>query len=356
MNHVKFFTGKLLEQMHRKTGIMHILRMSLNFARLGVLDTVRIEACSNCQLRCPACPTGTGKNRDSAIGSGYLKFSDFKMIVDENRWIKNVELSNYGEIFLNPELEEIIRYAHKRGINITAGNGVNLNNVSNHMLECLVKYEVRFISVSIDGASDETYRIYRRGGDFDMVIRNIEKINEFKKKYNSEFPRLGWQFVVFGHNEHEISAARKMAEKMNMDFSCKLNFSELYPVRDKESVRRKIHMGVASEDEFRQKYKRNPITPCHDLWFSPQINWDGKLLGCCINTHSDFGNVFVSGLLNCLRSEKYVAAKDLFLGKPSSKNIACSHCACKDMADLEPLWFMTILRLQSAMQKLLRWP
>ena len=45
------------------------------------------------------------------------------------------------------------------------------------------------IFVSIDGASEATYRLYRQGRSFNRVINNVNRINYYKKKYNSEFPR-----------------------------------------------------------------------------------------------------------------------------------------------------------------------
>ena len=66
---------------------------------------------------------------------------------------------------------------------------------------------------------------------------------------------------------------------------------------------------------------------CHQLWISPQINWDGKLLGCCINQKDDFGNVFELGLKECLRGKKYVYAKKMLLGKVGPrKDIPCYDC------------------------------
>ena len=54
---------------------------------------------------------------------------------------------------------------------------------------------LEFLSCSIDGASPETYRVYRVRGDFDAVIANIRTINAHKRAYGTELPRLLWQFV-----------------------------------------------------------------------------------------------------------------------------------------------------------------
>jgi MoaA/NifB/PqqE/SkfB family radical SAM enzyme len=174
---------------------------------------MRLEVSSFCQLRCPSCPT-TDRSSHPAIGSGIFKFEDFRNLVDLNPSLERIEISNYGEIFLNPNLPQILEYAHEKGIQIAVENGVNLNHAKDEVLEALVKYQVRIITCSIDGATPETYRLYRVRGDFDAVIRNIETINAHKRHYGSDLPQLVWQFVVFGHNEHEIPLARRLPRSL----------------------------------------------------------------------------------------------------------------------------------------------
>ena len=302
-------------------------KMLSDYSPLRGIRKVRLEASSICQLKCPACPTGTGEIDKSAVGKGFLTFENFSKFVDGNPRIKSIELSNYGEMFLNPDLGKIMRYAHMKRVTLTAGNGVNLNNASDELLEHTVKYRVRCMTVSIDGASPKTYGVYRRGGDFDKVIENIRRINHYKEKYDTRFPELTWKFVIFGHNEHELPEARRMARVLGMDFNPKLNFSKLFPVKDKELVRKEVGSGASSEDEFRERNDAAYFIPCYDLWFQPAINWDGKLLGCCVNFWGDFGNVFETGLKECMKSERYESAKNLFLGKKvTRKDIPCFSC------------------------------
>ena len=114
-----------------------------------------------CQLRCPICSTGKDQNKNGTIGWGYLRFKDFKALVDQNPKIQQIELSNYGEIFLNPELHKIIRYAYIKEIILTAENGVNLNTVKPEILKELIEYKFQSLVISLDGASDKTYKKYR---------------------------------------------------------------------------------------------------------------------------------------------------------------------------------------------------
>lgn len=289
---------------------------------------LRVDACSICQLRCQKCSTAKGINRRGVVGWGYLKFEDFKQLIDDNPTVRTAEVSNWGEIFLNPELGEIIRYAHANDVKLKAGNGVNLNTLDDGMAETLVKHRFNYLSISIDGASHQTYKVYRRKGKFKKVIRNIKRINRYKAKYGSTFPKLAWQFVVFGHNEHELPLARQMARDLDMTFKPKLNHSPAYsPVMNHRFVREQSGLAVASRDEYAHRTKRQYSFPCAQLWDSPQINWDGKLLGCCVNKFGHFGNVFEQGLREAIRTERYTYAKQMVVGrKPGRPDIPCFHC------------------------------
>ena len=290
---------------------------------------IRLEASSFCQLRCPSCPT-TSKAIHPAVGSGFLKASNFRKLVDDNPSISEIELSNYGEIFLNPDLLEIMAYAHSRGVTLSADNGVNLNNAKDDTLEGLVKYGFRSMTCSIDGASAETYSRYRVRGSFDRVLENIRKINSFKKLYKSRRPILKWQFIVFGHNEHEILDARKMAKDLNMKLITKMTWDdEFSPIRNKGNVMKATAWKVATREEYRRKYGRDyKQRICSQLWTEPQINWDGKVLGCCRNFWGDFGgNAFTDGLVNSINNEKITYARDMLLGKrPVRHDIPCTTC------------------------------
>jgi FkbM family methyltransferase len=294
--------------------------------------SVRIDASTVCQLNCPPCPNAAGEIRKN-VGSGFLKFQDFKNIIDDNIWIRDVELSNWGEIFLNPDLLKIIKYAHEKNVVLRADNGANLNRVGDEVLEALVKYGFHSITCSIDGASQETYSIYRRNGNFEKVMEHIRRINHYKSKYNSEFPLLTWQFVAFGHNTHEIGTARKMANDLKMNFYVKLPWDDVYtqtlsPVKEKDFVSEESGLGVSSREEYLEKTGKDYIEEtCTQLWKQPQINFDGRVLGCCVNYRGDYGNAFKDGLIECLNNEKINYARQMLLGiKESRDDIPCAVC------------------------------
>jgi MoaA/NifB/PqqE/SkfB family radical SAM enzyme/mannose-6-phosphate isomerase-like protein (cupin superfamily) len=317
-------------------------------ARKKALDPrfVRLETSTVCQLKCPSCPTTTGATGQK-LGVGSLKFEDFKKFIRRNPQISHVELSNWGEVFLNRELVKILAYAYRRNVYLYVANGANLNHLREDVPEALVKYKLRRITCSIDGASQETYARYRVQGDFNRVVENIKAINRWKTKYRSPYPELKWQFVAFGHNEHEIARAREMAGALGMSFFLKLSWGDLYdlpdfsPVRNKELVGKETGLGVSSRKEYLAKYGRDYVehTCCWDLWNSPQINYDGRMLGCPINYWGDYGNVFDEGLDACLNGEKMEYARDMLMGKREPKEgIPCTSCKVYDRIKKDQTW------------------
>jgi len=317
-----------------------------------------IECNASCQLRCPECPT-TSNNSSPVFGYGFLKFRNFKKLIDDNPQFMLVQLQNRGELFLNPELLDIIKYAHKKKVALYCDSGVNLNNVRDQVLEGLAKYRFRSILCSIDGATPEIYKIYRVGGNLNRVIENVRKINYFKKKYRSKFPVLAWQFVVFGHNEHEIPKARKLAHELNMSFVTKMAWDSDYsPIRNKEFVRTETGWNAATREEYEKvekvDYSRHV---CYELWKSPRINWDGKVIGCCWNNWAEFGgNVFSEGYIASINSEKMNYAREMLLGnKETHGGLPCSSCklylkmkasnrylTMKEIFRNTPLWYRTV--------------
>jgi MoaA/NifB/PqqE/SkfB family radical SAM enzyme len=292
---------------------------------------VRLEASTLCQLKCKSC--SFQKNNCGTLRKGYLTFDNFKSFLDNNEFIETIELSNFGEIFLNPDLILILKYAYEKNISLYADNGVNFNTVTDEVIEALVKYSFKRIAVSIDGASQEVYSIYRINGNFNTVINNIRKLNEYKQKYNSQYPELLWQYVLMGHNENDVIKAKKIANELGMQIYFKLTWDKGYVPENVEMLKKETGLKYLSREEVFKNEGRpyGNYGLCRLLWNEPQINWDGRLLGCCCVSNDDYGvNVFKIGLKKAINSKKYRYAKEMIQGKvgvpKNKKNIPCVNC------------------------------
>ncbi len=296
---------------------------------LMIPHKIRIDAASVCQLKCPACPTGIGTLGATVVGVGVLTLRRLRRILEGADWVKSIELSNWGEVFLNKQLAEILWYTEAQGIRISMSNGVNLNDATDAQLEAVVKHRVRHIACSIDGATQESYAQYRRGGNFDAVIRNIRRIVEFKRAYHSRYPELTWQFVVFGHNEYELPKARLLAQELGMEFQVKLSWDEaISPIVDVDFVKAETGLEYASRTEFSRETGRHySRSPCLQLWNEPQINFDGAVLGCCVNTWSSFGDASERDLLEVLRGPDISFTRQMLMGDvPPRDDTPCMRC------------------------------
>ena len=290
-------------------------------------SSIRLDASTVCQLRCPCCPTARGEIR-AGLGSGFLTLQHFRQIVDGSG-VQHVELASWGEAFLNPHLVGILEHADRKNIRLTIDGGANLNHVPADLADAIVRYRLYRLTCAIDGTTQETYAKYRRRGILQRVLENIDRINEAKSKRHSRFPILRWQFVIFGHNEHEIPAAKAMASTLGMEISFKLNWAEKYsPIRDPDFVRQHTGLAAVTRSEHRQisgeRYRQKLC--CAQLWNMPAINWDGRVLGCSVNRWGDFG-VVEQSLADAVNSEKIAYARQMLVGKAAARpDIPCTVC------------------------------
>jgi len=292
---------------------------------------VRLEACTECQLKCTSCYMRLSNY--GSVGKGYLIFDNFKRFVDENSFIKQIELSNNGEVFLNPDLIRILRYAKKHSIDISISNGTNFNYVRSDVMEGLVRYGVKQICISIDGACQNVYSKYRVGGNFDKVISNIKKLCEYKEKYNTVYPELVWQYILMEHNEKDIELAKHISQKFHMNILYKLDWDGRYIPKDPAQVKQVTGLTTFNRIDWKKRTGKAYVSDmCQQMIFRPQINYDGRLLGCCGVYLDDWNiNVFQNSFIRSLNEGSYFQALiDFLTGTPNKQlNSICSHCSAK---------------------------
>ena len=103
-----------------------------------------------------------------------------------------------------------------------------------------------------------------------------------------------------------------------MEFCPKLTWDNSFsPLRNPEFVRKQVGIGVTTRQEYEERNGKlyHGRTCAMGSGISPQVNWDGKMLGCCVNYWGDFGgNVFRDGLLATINGDKMRYARDMLLG------------------------------------------
>jgi radical SAM protein with 4Fe4S-binding SPASM domain len=288
-----------------------------------------------CNLHCPLCPTGQGRSDRS---KGKMSFNNFKRTIDElGRYLYRIDLHNWGEPLLNPDLFKMIAYAHVHGIEVRVSS--NLNAIDQTKAEKLVKSGLDVLIVSLDGVSQETYSKYRVGGSFEKVTNGIKTIITIRNELGVSKPLIVWQFLVMKHNEHEISKAKVYSEQLAV------NKLDLWAIRcdmgreifwdDKTKIERTADWLPKNEnflmyDLATHKRKIKPRT-CNFLWVQAAINWNGSVSPCCAlyEEKYDFGNAFSDGFMQVWNNNKYRQARKVVRTKKLVQDrqlIACCFC------------------------------
>lgn len=293
---------------------------------------IRLEICSICQLNCVSCYMRCGA--DQVYGNGYLKIENFRKILEENQFVREIEISNNGEIFLNPQFEQILEFAYLKGVKLTAEGGANFNYVRDSELEAMVKFQLQDLVIAADGATNETYMQYRRKGDINKVFENIRRLQRVKAKYGSRFPRIRWQYIIMESSEKDIEKAKQIAEELQVELFFKLTWDRRYYPKEPERIKKLTGLTYLNREDYENEMGM-PYGPghpiCHELFEAPRINWDGRLFGCCAQHYGDLGvNVLNEGLEQAFKSAGIVYSRDMLCGKvpeaDDAEKVPCVRC------------------------------
>jgi radical SAM protein with 4Fe4S-binding SPASM domain len=251
----------------------------------GMPPVFNIEPTNLCNLSCLHCPTGSDKiTRET----GVMGISFFENIITD---IKNstmaVQLYFQGEPFLHKNILDFIKIIKKNKIYlIISTNGHFFEN--KEFTENLVKLGPDELIISLDGATEETYKIYRKNGNFSKVLNGIENLVRIKEELRSKTPEIIIQFVVMKHNEHEIELIKKIAESKNVN-KLELKSAQLYEWHDRKNfIPDKSGYSRYTEADNLIKLKSGRRLNCLRAWTTAVITWDGELLPCCFDKNAEY--------------------------------------------------------------------
>lgn len=246
----------------------------------GMPVSASFELTNNCNLGCPECLSGSGLMKRE---KGYMDLELFEKVMTELRpYLYYINLCFQGESMLHPQFfsfpeftRNIYTVVSTNGHYLTPGNS-----------DRLVKSGISKLIVSLDGMDQETYEIYRRGGDLRMVKEGIRNIADSRKKARSSM-KIEIQFLVNKYNEHQI----KLAEDFVRQTDAELRLKSMQVITENGAEN-----WMPSDTKFRRYEKVNGRLiiknrmpdRCPRLWFNPVITWDGKVVPCCFDKDADF--------------------------------------------------------------------
>ena len=314
-----------------------------------------IDPTNICNLKCPFCPTGQGRNsRPKAM----LPLDKFKWLMEElGPYLIHIDFCNWGEPLLNKDLFEMIKLAKRYRINTKIDS--NFTVLDEGGIDKLLESGIDNIKVSIDGISPETYAKYRVGGDYNVAITNLKLLLDKKRRLRLTLPKIEWQFLVFRHNEHEIEIVRKMAASLGVD---KLGITKAFigdkdwmPTDPNNSIYdlKKLLNSEESAELTSDFFKPNSRM-CNWLWEALVVNANGSVSPCCSveNECDDFGNIFDSGVRKTWNNPDFLSARrfiksNLQTAVDSIRNI-CYGCKHTGMINIDLLSCDTLFDFENS--------
>lgn len=290
-----------------------------------------VDVCNVCNLRCPLCPTG---NSTISRRQAMLSLGQFKEIFERiEEYALALSVYNHGEPLLNPDVFSIIEHTHRARVGTNMSSNFNWPHPVD--INDFIKSGLDYVTVSLDGVTQEAYEKYRIRGDIDEVFENLRRLVSAKKALKSRTPFVEWQFIVFKHNEHEMAQARQLAAEIGVDL---LRF---------------VSPGMQPEDmhnlDLQEKWmpdnplywERNPQLvedrgyvfdrACFYLYRSMFIYPGGGVTPCCFahDDRQDFGNVYQNNVPEIWNNKMYRSARMLFARQAPSEGreeTICDQC------------------------------
>jgi MoaA/NifB/PqqE/SkfB family radical SAM enzyme len=294
---------------------------------------------SACNLHCPLCPTGANEfDRPRNV----MPESVYRSILDElGEYLFYVRMYIWGEPLLNKNLWQLVALSEERGIGTEISTNLSVP-LTDARIDQLIGAGLSWMIVSVDAASKEVYSIYRRGGDFDLVLANTRRIVERKRLLGAKTPYLEWQFIPMRHNEHELEDVVRLGREIGIDGV------RYKPLRlDKIEERGASGSGMRSLIERWQPANarlshidRDAASGYHDfhcpfLWGHATVHADGGIAPCC-ETHlpkHDGGHLHEGSFMAQWNNDAFQRMRRVALGQiVDDKDRATPCMTCKVFA------------------------
>lgn len=165
-----------------------------------------LELTNKCNLRCIMCAQNHVAFDKTFLNMGMVKkLSNFFESADE------VTLFGYGEPLLNKEFPEILEFVsqYKNLKTYLLTNGTVLSKYA----EMIVKKQLTYLSISIDGGTEDTYKKIRRGGNINNILNALQLIKDLKVQYDTKSPYLRFIFVAMKDNIGELPQLLDLAHE-----------------------------------------------------------------------------------------------------------------------------------------------
>ena len=299
--------------------------------------TAQIEPTSLCNLGCRFCV-----RTKMGVPFGSMSFEIFKKILDKLDCLFKINLSGHGELFLNKEIFDMIRYANNRGILINISTNGTL--LTKDVIDKICQVDIGEIGISVDSTKKEKYEKVRINANFGELMKNIKNLTEeIKKRKRKTIVSIAP--IIFKNNIEELPEFVELGHKLGVNkisfqtLQTKENFFNSYDkemksqivTSDSESVKLKEKMIEAKKlgdiYEITIIFDEDESPGCIWPWRGIYITYNGDVTACCKITESkefELGNIIKQNFWEVWNGEKYQELRKLL--KERKAPPACVGC------------------------------
>lgn len=182
---------------------------------IGRPEYLHLSIDETCNLYCETCRDCIVISTGEALEKTTILKEKIIDAIDDN--VKSFFIAGNGEVFLSKTYEEIWSSS-------LVNNAETIRLLSNGLLFTPKKWNEFYkgkenskiwVYISIDAATKETYEAIRRGGNYEVLIKNLKFISQLRKENKIEYFRIN--FVVQRRNYLEMEKFIRLGIKLGVD-------------------------------------------------------------------------------------------------------------------------------------------
>ena len=179
------------------------------------ITTVHLEVTERCNASCPQCARNiNGGEVNPLLHDAELSLADVKKIL-RPKFIKQLKrlymCGNYGDPISARDTLEMFEYLRSHNDKMQLSFHTNASAKTPEWWSRLPASmgKNHYVVFSVDGLED-TNHLYRQGTVWKKIMENA-------RAFIAAGGRARWDFIVFGHNEHQVETARALSESMGFE-------------------------------------------------------------------------------------------------------------------------------------------
>lgn len=268
-----------------------------------------------CNALCPHCPYTNSNIRKEYRDAPHMSTAIFKKIADESgHYGAYLRISGGGEPMLHPQASELMVYAKQVGCKIgLITNGSLFDEVNTR---ALLDVGIDMIEFSVDACDAQTYAVVRKGLEWDVLVKNIQRMLTIRREIGSTSKIIA---SAVGQTGIDLEAVEKFwVEEIGVDYLIKRK----YLTWGSNTVL------DASQSADPAPYLNTDEVPCPFIFERLNIDSRGNVMVCGydISAITSMGNVSNEAIRDIWHGEGFRFYRDKHLAGRGKDISLCSDC------------------------------